>query len=107
MSSLNPAWGVGNFTGPSTPAASEFGTEINCWPFRDTGHIRRRELNDSIRRLIKHKEQDLGRRCTQIWLGANRINEHYIFSRFIIDRTDHIIVTLAAYLPHVGWLPQR
>ncbi len=67
---------------------------------------RKSELPKHIKRLIKEKEQDLGRTCRSIWSFTNPKNEHFLFASFC-KNYDKLIVTLGYYYWGIGWLPQR
>jgi len=66
--------------------------------------ISRGNLGSSVKREIKAKEKYLGRKCGKIWWQSNRLNEDFVFARFNKGRGDTVIVTLAAYVPRVGWV---
>lgn len=82
---------------------SPYFTHITHHNFADSQDIRRTELNKSVRRLITRKEELLGAKCRRIWVAKNPLGEDIMFSKFCSNRIG-TIVTLAAYIPHVGWV---
>ena len=91
----------------TSPFASQLSPFPACYHFVNPNRIARRELSTSCRRQIKRKETYLDRTCGKTWVARNRLGEDFIFARFNRGRADHVIVTLAAYLPRVGWVTQH
>jgi hypothetical protein len=97
-------WRFTEHAGPpivEQPARSKYAhglTEgINC------PDVKRSQLKESTRRLIKRKEKSLGRTCRKIWRATNPLGEAFTFSSFCRNR-DRLIVTLEFYRPGVGWI---
>lgn len=65
--------------------------------------VKRNGLRLSIRRHIRIKEADLDRTCRKLWWQENRLGEQFLFGSFCKNR-DRLIVTVAAYVPNVGWI---
>jgi hypothetical protein len=74
---------------------------------REDGPVLRSELPMSFRRLIKTKEQYLGRRCGKIWIATNPLNQRFVYGRFNKGRKDCIIVTIGSRHFGVGWIPSN
>ena len=66
--------------------------------------VNRSSLTNSCRREIKRKERYLERKCGKIWWHKNNDSEAFLFANFNNDREDKIVVTLASYIPYVGWI---
>lgn len=81
----------------STQITTHFG--VSFWE-----KVGRSMLSNSCRRLIKRKEQYLGRKCGKIWWSSNANSEKFLFANFNNGRKDRIVVTLACYVPYVGWI---
>lgn len=65
----------------------------------------RTALSDRIRHKIRDKEEYLGKKCRKLWWFRNILGEDFVFGSFCKNR-DKTIVTVAAYVPHVGWISQ-
>jgi hypothetical protein len=67
--------------------------------------IPRRSITEPIRRRVREKEKYHNRHCTKLWWFENPLGERFVFGSFVPDR-DSLIVTVAAFVMHVGWLSQ-
>ncbi|MCD6434974.1 MAG: hypothetical protein J7L15_01080 [Clostridiales bacterium] len=53
-------------------------------------------ISPAIKRNIKAKEKELGRKCRKIWVYQNRLGECFMFANFC-KNWDRLIVTLGHY----------
>jgi len=60
----------------------------------------RYQLSKSIRRRIQEKEVMHNRTCRALWTFTNPKGEQYLYGRFVKDRTDKLIVTVAYCHPN-------
>ena len=51
------------------------------------------QLNPAIKRYIKRKEQELGRKCRMVWEFTNHKGEKYLFANFC-KNWNKLIVTI-------------
>ncbi len=61
--------------------------------------------NGAIQRRVREKEKYHNRHCTKLWWFENPLGKRFVFGLFVRDR-DSLIVTIAAFVKHVGWLSQ-
>lgn len=88
---------------------SPFAHGLTSFNFADQNDAKRGELNPAIKRLIKRKEDYLDKTCRRIFVQTNHLGEAFLFSRFSKrgNRQDNVMVTLASYIPHVGWVSAK
>lgn len=79
-------------------------TQINQWGIGEP--VTRSQLGTALRRFIRDKEKYLNRRCCKMWYFQNRLDEWFIFGNFCRNY-DRLLVTVAQYVPNVGWLPPK
>lgn len=89
---------------------SPFAHGLTAFHFANVDKVSRSECNRAIKRLIKRKQDYLGKQCRRIFLITNRLGESFLFSRFTAKGArgkDGTMVTLASYIPHVGWISSK
>lgn len=68
--------------------------------------FRKSELSNSVKDYIKYLEKEMERICRKIWAGESKEGIIYLYSNFC-KKYDKVIVTLAYYMPSVGWVPME
>jgi len=65
------------------------------------------DLNVTIKRWIKAKEKDLEKKCRKVWSATSPYGEQYLYGKFVSNRTDVTIVTLAYRIADAPkcWVP--
>lgn len=63
-------------------------------------------LGGVLRRHIKIKEEELGRKCRMVWTFTNPKGERFMFGSFC-KKWNRLYVTIAYWRKDVGFLPCR
>lgn len=66
----------------------------------------RSDLSETMRRVIRDKESDLGKKCHKIWSMRNRLGQDMLMGRFV-GNEEETIVTLGAWSHLIRkWVPE-
>lgn len=65
------------------------------------------ELNPAIKRRIKNKAVEIGKKFYSVWSYTNQDGDEYLFARFGKIKSDYTVVTIAIKNPccNGGWEP--
>ena len=63
--------------------------------------VHRFELSETIKRNIKRKEKDLGRKCRSMWLHTNRHGQTFMYATFCRN-WNRMVVTIGYLHPFLN-----